>query len=276
MSLSTPIKIADLARQVLGTQPILVCEVGSTAHGVSQEGTDDLDLMGITVPSPQQVFGFCPFEHDIYRTAAVREGRVDAPSQPGDIDMTWYSLRKFAGLAKKGNPSILMMFFAPTLYCSRYGQSLRQAAPLFWSKEAGSRFVGYMKAQRARLAGERGQKRCNRPELVDKYGYDTKYAYHILRLGMQGLEFVRRKRINVPVLPWLADFLLDVRNGKYELEKILQWADEIERELEDTIATSNAPDTAPEGPIVQLITNFHTAIWGFTDPLDALHNVQVD
>src|SRR3954469_9514081 len=89
-------------------QEILRCEVGSTAHGTSVEAQDDLDLMGIVIPSKEKVLGLTPFDFHIYRTAAIREGRNDAKSQPGDVDLTLYSLRKFVALARKGNPSILM------------------------------------------------------------------------------------------------------------------------------------------------------------------------
>jgi hypothetical protein len=30
----------------------------------------------------------------------------------------------------------------------------------------------------------------NRAELVEQFGYDTKYAIHTLRLGHQGVEFL--------------------------------------------------------------------------------------
>lgn len=240
---------------------ILRCEVGSTAHGTSVEAQDDLDMMGIVIPSKAKVLGLAPFDFHIYRTAAIREGRSDAKSQPGDIDLTLYSVRKFAALACKGNPSILMMFFAPILKLDPLGMRLRQSADLFHSKEAGYRFLGYMKAQRGRMAGDRGQKRVNRPELIEQYGYDTKYAYHLLRLGIQGLEFVRTGRITVPMQEWVADFLKAVRTGNYQLEQVLHWASELEQELQETIDASPIPDKAPIDPINELLIDLHLDAW---------------
>jgi hypothetical protein len=48
----------------------------------------------------------------------------------------------------------------------------------------------YLEAQRQRLVGERGQRDINRTRLVERFGYDTKYTMHILRLGHQGVEFL--------------------------------------------------------------------------------------
>ena len=57
-----------------------------------------------------------------------------------------------------------------------------------------------MKAQRDRLlgAGKRGAA-PNRPELVERYGYDVKYASHALRVAYQGLEIVRDGCLALPM-----------------------------------------------------------------------------
>jgi hypothetical protein len=39
----------------------------------------------------------------------------------------------------------------------------------------------------------------NRPELVAVHGYDTKYAMHALRLGLQGVELLSSGKITFPV-----------------------------------------------------------------------------
>jgi len=252
--------IADVLTAGFGRE-ILRCEVGSSSYGTSVSGTDDLDLMGVVIPDKVNILGLNEVEHRIYRTAAEREGRNDARSGHGDVDMTWYSLKKFVALARKGNPSILMMFFAPVVHVDELGVMLRESSHLFASKEAGKRFLGYMNAQRARLAGERGQKGINRPELVEKYGYDTKYAYHIVRLGLQGLEFLKHGKIQVPVQPFVRDLLLAIRNGEYTQERILQWACELENDLAVAIDQSRFPERAPEGPINQLLVDLHELAW---------------
>jgi hypothetical protein len=92
-----------------------------------------------------------------------------------------------------------------------------------------------MESQRQRLLGERGQKKVNRPELEEKYGYDTKYAMHILRLGEQGVELLETGRITLPMPEKVRGMIMDVRLGKVELNDVLQWAGGLERHLKDLL-----------------------------------------
>lgn len=202
---------------------ILRCEVGSTAHGVSL-GNDDRDEMGILIEPMDRACGMGhPFEQFIYRDAAVREGRHDAPSQSGDLDLTLYSLRKWLGLALKGNPTILSMLYAPIISCDSRGTQLRELAPLIISKQVGKQYLGYMQAQRQKMLGERGI-RVHRPDLVAEHGFDTKFAYHMLRLGLQGVELLETGKFSMPVQPRDRDFLLQVRRGEVPKDDCVQLA----------------------------------------------------
>jgi len=130
----------------------------------------------------EHVVGFNPFEQFVLE-ATKGEG----------LDLTVYSLRKYLRLALKGNPTILTLLYVPADKClvrEPVGKKLQEMAPYFITKRAGRAFLGYLTAQRQRLLGERGQKDINRPELVAKYGFDTKYAMHMLRLGYQGIELM--------------------------------------------------------------------------------------
>src|SRR3990167_374131 len=172
---------------------ILRCVVGSSAHGLHlNDGLEDRDEMGICVEPMAVAMGSAsPFEQYIYRSAAEREHRHDAPSVGGDLDLVVYSLRKFARLALGGNPTVLMVLFAPdVVQCDARGSQLRDLAPAFASRVAGKKFLGYLSSQRQRMLGERGNGGHGRPrdELVQKFGYDTKFAMHMLRLGYQGSE----------------------------------------------------------------------------------------
>src|SRR6185312_1710227 len=85
---------------------------------------------------------------------------------PGDLDLTTYSLRKYARLAAAGNPTILLLLFIPRehlLVQTPLGEELQHLAPAFASQRAVAKFLGYMNNQRERLGGSRGQMRVNRP-----------------------------------------------------------------------------------------------------------------
>ena len=77
-------------RQTAERCTILRGLVGSTVHGLNvNDGIEDRDEMGICVePLEEAMALWAPFEQFIYRTAAEREGRDDARSTAGDLDLT--------------------------------------------------------------------------------------------------------------------------------------------------------------------------------------------
>jgi predicted nucleotidyltransferase len=225
---------------------ILRCVVGSTAHGLHlDDGLEDRDEMGICVESITDAVGVgAPFEQFIYRTAAEREGRHDAPSQGGDVDLVIYGLRKFVRLAMQGNPTVLLMFYAPVIAADARGYALRSMAPLFASKQAGRRFLGYLNAQRQRMLGERGNGGHGKPRsvLTERFGYDTKFAMHMLRLGLQGVEYMTTGRIQLPMAEPERQYVFDVRCGKCDQQSVLTRAGELEAELKDLLARPMLPE----------------------------------
>ena len=58
----------DVAEWVAAQCPILEVEVGSRAHGIAIEGTDDSDRMGVCVEPPEFVIGLRKFEQHVTRT----------------------------------------------------------------------------------------------------------------------------------------------------------------------------------------------------------------
>lgn len=85
--------------------------------------------MGICVEPLEDAMALSArFEQFIYRTAAEREGRDNARSTAGDLDLTIYSLGKWARLALKGNPTIRLLLFTPEdqlVYGDNVGAELR-------------------------------------------------------------------------------------------------------------------------------------------------------
>ena len=242
---------ADIASRGL----ILRGSVGSTAHGLHLAGTDDRDEMGIAVEPPEQVIGLTEFEQHIHRTAEERlkhnplsdqrwHGRTP-PSRAGDLDLTVYSLRKYTRLAANGNPTVQILLFVKPLFMNRFGRRLRRNSHLFASKEAGARFLGYLSAQRERLLGQRGQMRVTRTELIKRHGYDTKFAMHAVRLGFQGVEYLKTGRLTLPMDAG-RDYCMAVRLGKVRLPDVIHAIERLEREIcELTYGQETVPATAP-------------------------------
>lgn len=236
--------------------------VGSTAHGLNLPGTDDRDEMGVCIEPLEYVAGFSEFEQLIYRSAAVRDQRHDAKSQPGDLDLVIYSLRKYVRLALKGNPTIVGLLFLPEYsVLTGYGSALKARRDVLLSRRAGRAFLGYMVAQRQRLIGERGGKHGSR--LVDTaIGYDTKYAMHMLRLGFQGVELLRDGYLSLPMTGDLQDFLMNVRNGYVPLNDILRVATDLEHELKNLLDTSVLPEKPDDEGMEKWVIDTYRERWG--------------
>lgn len=217
---------------------ILRTQVGSGVHGIAISGQDDRDEMGICIEPPEYVIGLERFDQYEWRSQPqhVRSG-------PGDLDLVVFSLRKWLRLALAGNPTVLIPLFVPdgeVVSATGLGRELRQQPDMIVSRLAAPKFMGYLQSQRARLLGLKSQ-RTNRPELVEKYGYDVKFAAHMVRLGVQGVELLDTGRITLPIPePWLT-YLRDIRLGNVTKDDVLATASEMESLLGGLVEKSPLP-----------------------------------
>ena len=233
--------------------------VGSTIHGVELEGTDDRDEMGVCIEPPEHVIGLQHFETWVYRTKP--EG---VRSEAGDLDLVVHSLRKFARLALKGNPTVLLLLYVDPddlLLRTAVGDGLQTLAPAFASRQAGNSFLGYLTAQKQRLLGERGQLRVHRPDLFDEHGYDTKYAMHMLRLGYQGRELLETGRISLPMREHERQRVFAVRRGQVAFNDVLTEIGELERRLEDLLETSPLPPEPDRAAVDEFLVRAYREHW---------------
>lgn len=235
-------------RAVAEPNIVLLSLVGSGVHGISlteEHGApgaaqDDLDLMGICVEPPEYVLGLNTFDQYVFRTQpeGVRSG-------PGDIDLNVYGLRKWMRLALKGNPTIITPLWSPEhhIYDQEWpGWQLRTQRDKFVSKSMLRQYLGYMTAQRDRMQGIRGGKDCNRPELVEAYGYDTKFAGHAVRLGHQGIELAADGKLTLPMVEWQRQMVIDVRTGKWTEQEVIDYVDSQVETLAYMVKRAKLPD----------------------------------
>ncbi len=251
-------------RAIAEPNTILRGLVGSNVHGLVLPGTDDRDEMGVCLEPRQYVVGFGKFEQWVHRTAAERQGHAGAQSQAGDIDVTVYSLRKWARLALQGNPTVLLLLYLPdhaVVLRTEIGAALQRLAPAFASIQAGKRFLGYLEAQRQRLVGERGQRDVNRGELVERFGYDTKYAMHMLRLGHQGVEFLETGRLSLPIPESVRSHLMNVRLGRSNLAEVLTECKELEMRLNALLSASPLPLEPDRDRVERFVMDAYAVAW---------------
>lgn len=229
---------------------------GSELHGAKVGDTDDTDLYGIYIEAPEEVLGLRPREHFVWSTAG-NERR----NGPDDVDITLYSLRKWAGMAAKGNATALHFLFAnPCEINPQAWRRIQKHRLVFLSRHSARQFLGFADSQFKRLTGEKGSgKKGQRPEYIGKYGYDTKAAMHGLRLLYECLELMQDAKITLPRPE--KELLIEVRSGSWKLERVLDHAGKLFKQVEMAVKNSQLPDSIDQNSVSRLVAKTHLEFW---------------
>jgi len=230
-------------REVALPNEILRSVVGSGVHGIAIAGTDDHDEMGVYIEPPSHVLGVERHREDyIWRTQP--EG---VRSRAGDTDLVLYSLRKYLRLAIKGNPTVMLPLFAPEeslVVVSPLGEELRSLRSAFLSQQAVERFLGYMHSQHERMLGQSKRHVPNRPELIERHGWDVKYGSHALRLAYQGLEIAETGHLTLPLPATQRERVLSVKRGEVPRGEVSSEITELESVVRHLLDEGETPLSA--------------------------------
>jgi predicted nucleotidyltransferase len=229
---------------------------GSELHGAKVGATDDLDLYGVFIETPEEALGLEPRPHFIWSSASD-----DRRNGPDDVDLTLYSLRRWSHLAAKGNATALHFLFAmATAASSQTWESIQSSSSLFLSKHSSEQFLGFAENQQRRITGELGRgKKGRRPEYECLHGYDSKAAMHCLRLYFECIELMQQGRITLPRPE--RDLLIEVRRGKYTLDQFNAMASDLRAQAQRETLSSPLPDLVDRAAISRLIARVHRESW---------------
>jgi predicted nucleotidyltransferase len=231
---------------------------GSELHGAKVKGTDDMDIYGVYVEPPELVLGLESFPHYVWSTAGN-----DRRNGPNDVDVTLYSLRKWATLACKGNPTALHFLSAPDPLRHPVWTDVATHSDAFLARLHVKHFLGFADDQLKRMTGVKGRgKKGQRPELESKFGYDVKAAMHALRLLYECQELMTKGRITLPRPE--KDLLIRARTGKYSLEKVLHMAQKLFMECKSAAESSHLPEKVDRKAVSLLISGCYQKAWRLT------------
>jgi hypothetical protein len=99
----------------------------------------------------------------------------------------------------------------------------------------------------------------NREELYTKYGFDTKFGMHLVRLMLEGKELLLTGEIQYPLKE--REMLVDIRNGKWKKEDIIAYSEQLESEIEGLVATSPLQKSPPKSEINKLLIGLIERSW---------------
>lgn len=99
-----------------------------------------------------------------------------------------------------------------------------------------------------------GRMGAKRKELREKYGFDTKFAFHTIRLMRMCVEFLKHPEEGLKVYrkPIDGDFLYSIREGALSQEEIKKMADDLFAEAKEALKTSPLPEEPDEEAINNL------------------------
>lgn len=211
---------------------------GSIAHGTYEpnsepESIDDKDLMYVVVPSDSYYTGIDNFGS---------KGTIEF--QHEDWDVVAYEARKMISLLLKGNPNVLSLLWLPDeryVLRSRAGDHLIENREAFVSKQVYHSFNGYAYGQLHRMThgANLGYMGAKRKGLVERFGYDTKNAAHLIRLLRMGIEFLNEGQLYVERRD--ARQLLEIKHGEWSLDLVKAEADHLFKRAEEAYDRSTLP-----------------------------------
>jgi uncharacterized protein len=235
--------------------------MGSVAYGVSSDASD-MDVYGWAIPPKEDVFPhlrgeILGFGRQAKRFEQFQEHHVrDADALAGHgrtYDLTVFGVVKFFALAMENNPNVIDSLFTPAtcvLHSTRVGNLVRENRRLFLHRGAWPKFKGYAYSQLHKLANKQPQGK--RAELVARHGYDTKFAYHVVRLLGEAEQILLEGDID---LQRDNERLKAIRRGEWTEERLRQWAADKEADLERAYADSKLPAAPDEARLKALLLN---------------------
>jgi predicted nucleotidyltransferase len=254
--------VQELAKRQLITPPKHVLDgiqyevlMGSVAYGVSND-TSDMDVYGFSIPPKEMVFPHLAgeiqgFGRQKKKFEQYQQHHVYRQDNKKEYDLSIYSIVKYFQLCMDNNPNMIDSLFVPqrcVLYCSKIGNMVRERRRDFLHKGSWHKFKGYSFSQVNKMKTKNPDGK--RKEIVEKYGYDLKFAYHTVRLLNEVEQIMMEHDLD---LQRNREQLKAIRRGEWTLDQVEQYFDEKERALEDLYIKSTLPYKPDEKKIKQLL-----------------------
>jgi uncharacterized protein len=235
--------------------------MGSMAYGVGTD-TSDMDVYGFCIPPKAVVFphlaGDIPgFGRQKNRFEVWQQHHVVDPSENGgkgrEYDFSVYSIVKFFHLAMENNPNMIDALFTPrhcVLHTTPIAELVRENRRIFLHKGAWHKFKGYAYSQLHKMEIKSPDAGSKRAELVEKFGYDVKFAYHVVRLIDEVEQILTLGDMD---LTRDAERLKAIRRGEWTAIQVKEHFARREKELEEVYAASKLPHAPDEARIKALL-----------------------
>lgn len=210
--------------------------MGSHAYGVSNDDSD-FDMYGWCIPPKDQIFphlagyieGFGPVP-EMFKQ--FQQHHVFVGTQ--EHDFTIFSVAKYLHLVIQNNPNMIDSMFVPfncITKITKTGQIIHEKRREFLHRGAYVKFKSYASSQLHKLDGKSANSaNPERKQTVEEFGYDVKFAYHLVRLLNECEQILTTHNIN---LQRDREQLKEVRRGDWSIERLHKWVEVKNIQLEE-------------------------------------------
>lgn len=236
--------------------------MGSVAYGVSGDNSD-IDIYGICMPPKTVLFPHLRGEIEGFSTPGERFAQYaehHVPFENSEYDFQIFSIVKFFRLAMENNPNVIDSLFTPrrcVVHTTSVGELIRENRRRFLHKGAWHKFKGYAYSQLNKMG--KAREGSKRKVLIDKYGYDVKFAYHTVRLLDEIEQILSTGDLN---LERSKEVLKAIRRGEWTDEKVRIFFEDKEKSLESLYESSSLPYSPDEEDIKDLLLECLRAHYG--------------
>ena len=168
-----------------------------------------------------------------------------------EYDFQIFSIVKYFDLLMRNNPTVIDSLFVPyncIIHCTAVGNLIRENRKLFLSKECFTKFKGYAFSQLHKMQTK--DPKGKRKEIREKYGYDTKYAVHLVRLLGECEQILMHGDLDIQQNN---EHLKAIRRGEVAEAEVYKWFKEKEPVLEKLFVESKLREKANEDEIKALL-----------------------
>lgn len=229
--------------------------MGSMAYGVSNDSSD-MDIYGFCVPPKNVIFphsvGIIPgFGNQGEKFEQWQEHHVK--SNDKEYDFTVYSIVKYFQLCMENNPNMIDSLFTPrncVIHSTQISELVRQNRRLFLHKGCYHKFKRYAYAQMSKIQNKANSSNPKRAETIEKFGYDLKFAYHLIRLLNEAEQILMEHDLD---LQKNNEQLKSIRRGEWTIDELYRYFQEKEKNLEELYVKSDLRIKPDEDALKKLL-----------------------